>query len=228
MGAAIDPDRIRLGVLGAGNIADLNVAGYLRHPRCTVAAVCDVDEAAGGEAAERWGVPRVYTDLDAFLSDDGIDAVEVLTPTHLHHAHVLAALEAGKHVSVQKPVTNSVAEALELAAAAEERGLTLRVSECFVHYPPLELAKQLVLDGAIGRPTGHPDPHRGRPDGLGLPGQPPARGIRVASRLPQPRRPSLRRHGAQVRHGLRGWSIRTSSPSRRSSGAGICSSSPAR
>ncbi len=145
---------IRLGVLGAGNIADMNVAGYLKHPDCEVLAVCDVDASVAGEAAERWGVPRVYTDPEALLADADIDAVEILTPTHLHHAHVSAALAAGKHVSVQKPITNSVDEALELGQMAQDAGLTLRVSECFVHYPPLELAKKLIADGAIGRPIG--------------------------------------------------------------------------
>ena len=87
------------------------------------------------------------------LADDSIDAVEILTPTHLHHDHVIAALEAGKHVSVQKPVANSVDDGLEMEAAAEKAGRTLRISECFVHYPPLELAKKLVADGAIGKPT---------------------------------------------------------------------------
>jgi predicted dehydrogenase len=67
---------------------------------------------------------------------------------------VLAALDAGKHVSVQKPVANSVEDALEMEAAATTSGRILRISECFVHYPPLELAKQLVAEGAIGRPTG--------------------------------------------------------------------------
>ncbi|HTZ10461.1 MAG TPA: Gfo/Idh/MocA family oxidoreductase [Acidimicrobiales bacterium] len=147
-------DTVRLGVLGAGNIADLNVAGYLEHPRCDVVAVCELDPEVGQEAARRWRVPRVYTDLDDLLGDDGVDAVEILTPTHLHHQHIAAALRAGKHVSVQKPITNSVDEALELGRLAEEAGLTLRVSECFVHYPPLELAKKLVAEGAIGRPTG--------------------------------------------------------------------------
>ena len=145
-------ERVRLGVLGAGNIADMNVAGYLEHPQCDVVAVCDVDEKAGREAADRWGVARVYTDLEQMLQSD-VDAVEILTPTHLHHDHVLAALEAGKHVSVQKPVTNSVDEARELQKVADSSGLTLRVSECFVHYPPLELAKRMVADGAIGKPT---------------------------------------------------------------------------
>ncbi|HVX21935.1 MAG TPA: Gfo/Idh/MocA family oxidoreductase [Acidimicrobiales bacterium] len=147
-------DRVRLGVLGAGNIADLNVAGYLRHPLCDVLAVCDVDGDVAKEAAARWGAPKVYTDLDDLLDDPDVDAVEVLTPTHLHHDHVLDALDAGKHVSVQKPVANSVDDAVEMGRAADAAGRTLRVSECFVHYPPLELAKRLIAEGAVGRPTG--------------------------------------------------------------------------
>ena len=146
-------DRVRLGVLGAGNIAAMNVRGYLEDPRCDVVAVCDTDEEVGRQAAKEWGAERFYADLQDLLADDAVDAVEILTPTHLHHNHVIAALEAGKHVSVQKPVANSVDEALEMQAVAERTGRILRISECFVHYPPLELAKKLVADGAIGKPT---------------------------------------------------------------------------
>ena len=146
-------DKIRLGVVGAGNIAALNVRGYLEDPRCDVVAVCDTDEDVGRRAAQDWGAPSFYSDLDAMLADDSIDAVEVLTPTHLHRDHVMAALESGKHVSVQKPMANSIDDALEMQALAESVGRTLRVSECFAHYPPLELAKQLTARGAIGKPT---------------------------------------------------------------------------
>ncbi|MFZ0667184.1 MAG: Gfo/Idh/MocA family oxidoreductase, partial [Acidimicrobiales bacterium] len=146
-------ERVRLGVVGAGNIADLNVAGYIEHPGCDVVAVCDVHEEAARNAAERWGAPKVYTELDKMLEDPEINAVEVLTPTHLHFDHVFSSLQAGKHVSVQKPVTNSVDEARVLARAAAEADLTFRISECFVHYPPLELAKKFVKEGAIGHPT---------------------------------------------------------------------------
>jgi predicted dehydrogenase len=147
-------DRVRLGVLGAGNIADMNVAGYVQHDRCDVLAVCDVDAGVAKEAAARWGAPKVYTDVDQLLGDPDIDAVEILTPTHLHHRHVLDALSAGKHVSVQKPVANSVDDAVEMERAADASGRTLRISECFVHYPPLELAKKLIAEGAVGQPTG--------------------------------------------------------------------------
>ncbi|MDA8356190.1 MAG: Gfo/Idh/MocA family oxidoreductase [Actinomycetota bacterium] len=146
-------DRVRIGVLGAGNIADLNVAGYVEHPTCDVVAVCDVDGDVAMAAGERWGASRIYTEMDRFLADPDVDAVEVLTPTHLHHAHVLAALDAGKHVSVQKPVANSIDEAREMEEASNRANRVLRISECFVHYPPLELAKQLVADGAVGRPS---------------------------------------------------------------------------
>ena len=146
-------ERVRLGVVGAGNIAVMNVRGYLEDPRCDVVAVCDTDEAVGRQAAKDWGDATYYADLTQMLADDSIDAVEILTPTFLHHDHVIAALEAGKHVSVQKPIANSVDDGLAMEAAAEKAGRTLRVSECFVHYPPLELAKRLVADGAIGKPT---------------------------------------------------------------------------
>ncbi|HUD18314.1 MAG TPA: Gfo/Idh/MocA family oxidoreductase, partial [Acidimicrobiales bacterium] len=146
-------DKVRLGVVGAGNIAAMNVRGYLEDPRCDVVAVCDTNEEIGRLAAKEWGGAAYFSDLDAMLGDSSIDAVEVLTPTHLHHDHVIAALDAGKHVSVQKPVANTVEDARAMGVAAERAGRTLRISECFVHYPPLELAKKLVADGAIGKPT---------------------------------------------------------------------------
>jgi predicted dehydrogenase len=142
-----------MGVVGCGNIAALNVAGYLGHDRCDVLAVCDPVKESAEAAAAAWEVPRVYSDLADLLDDEDIDAVEILTPTHLHRDHVTAALEAGKHVSCQKPLGNAVDECLAMAGAAERAGRVLRVSECFAHYPPLERARQLIRDGAIGAPT---------------------------------------------------------------------------
>ena len=81
-------ERVRLGVVGAGNIAVMNVRGYLEDPRCDVVAVCDTDEAVGRQAAKDWGDATYYADLAQMLADDSIDAVEILTPTHLHHDHV--------------------------------------------------------------------------------------------------------------------------------------------
>ena len=110
--------------------------------------------ASAKAAAERWGgSPTVYTDLDRMLEDPDIDAVEILTPTHLHYDHVLAALERRKARFGPEAGDQQRDEARSLGEAAAKAGLTLRISECFVHYPPLELAKKLVSEGAIGRPT---------------------------------------------------------------------------
>ena len=145
-------DRVRLGIVGIGNIAPINAAGYLEHPLCDVVAICEPREEKARRVAAEWGVPKVYTDLDALLADDEIDAVEILTPTHMHRDHVVAAARAGKHVSCQKPIANSVAEAREMIAACKEAGVVFRVSECALHYPPLEKARELIAAGAIGTP----------------------------------------------------------------------------
>jgi predicted dehydrogenase len=147
-------DRIRLGVAGIGNIAPLNVPGYLDHERCDVVAICEPRLDKAERFAEQWGVPRCYGDFDELLADDEVDAVEILTPTYLHYEHVLAALAAGKHVSCQKPLANTVAESRLLAAAAEAAGRYLRVTECYFHYPPLVRAREIVASGAIGDPIG--------------------------------------------------------------------------
>ena len=146
-------DRVRIGIVGVGNIAPLNVAGYLEHDRCDVAALCDPRREKAERKAREWDVPKVYTDLDALLADDEIDAVEILTPTNLHHDHVIAAARAGKHISCQKPMANSVAQARSMLAAAEEAGVVFRIGECFFHYPPLMKARELIAEGAIGTPT---------------------------------------------------------------------------
>jgi predicted dehydrogenase len=129
-------DKVRLGVLGAGNIAAMNVRGYLEDPRCDIVAVCDTDEEIGRQAAKEWGGATYYDRPRRHAGDDSIDAVEVLTPTHMHHDHVIAALEAGKHVSVQKPVANTVEDARAMGGGGRAVGRHLRISECFVHYPP--------------------------------------------------------------------------------------------
>ncbi len=148
------PDgNLRLAVLGAGNVAALHLPGYVDHPRCEVVAVCDPVPGRAAALAGRWAIPRWTERLEDVLADPGVDAVEVLTPTHLHREHVLAALAAGKHVSCQKPLATTVTDARLLGAAAEAAGLVLRVSECFRHYPPLARARELVAEGAIGRLT---------------------------------------------------------------------------
>jgi predicted dehydrogenase len=150
--ASAASERIGIGFVGCGRIADLQCLGYVDHPRVEVRGVCDVDERRAHQRAREWGVPRVHRDLESLLSDPGIDAVEILTPHHLHAEHATAALAAGKHVSLQKPPTCTLAELDQLAQVCEGTGLTLRVFDNFMHYPPHAKARALVADGSIGEP----------------------------------------------------------------------------
>src|SRR5262249_14482989 len=124
------------------------------HPRCDVVALCDADRGRAERRASEWGIePRIFTDYARLLDDPGIDAVELLTPTYLHAEQVVAAIEAGKHVSCQKPIAVSVAEADRIAAAVRHGHTTFRVTENFLYYPPIIKAKQLLDSGAIGEPS---------------------------------------------------------------------------
>ena len=101
-------DKVRIAIVGCGNISNLNVPGYLKHPNCEVYALCDSAPGRVEERAKHWGIsPKLYTDFDQVLNDPNIDAVELLMPHHLHLPMTLAALDAGKHVSCQKPMISS-------------------------------------------------------------------------------------------------------------------------
>src|SRR6185295_423207 len=153
-GAASAMDRVRLAIVGCGNICQLNAPGYLEHPRCDVVALCDTDWARAELRARRWGItPTIYKDYAELLADPAVDAVELLTPTYLHAEQIIAALAAGKHVSCQKPLAISVAEADRIAAAVARARTTFRVTENFLYYPPIVKAKALLDAGAIGEPS---------------------------------------------------------------------------
>ncbi len=143
---------IRVGFIGAGQIADLHARGYAGNADGRIVAVCDSDEAIARARAAEWGAGRIYTDYRELLSDPEIDAVEILTPHSLHREMTVAALWAGKHTSVQKPMALTVAEADEMVDAASASGRLFRVFENFRYYPAFQLAKRLIDEGAIGDP----------------------------------------------------------------------------
>jgi len=147
-------DRVRLAIVGCGNICQLNAPGYLEHPRCDVVALCDSEWARAELRARQWGIaPRIYKDYAELLDDPTVDAVELLTPTFLHAEQIVAALAAGKHVSCQKPLAVTVAEADRIAEAVSKARTTFRVTENFLYYPPIVKAKELLEAGAIGEPS---------------------------------------------------------------------------
>ena len=145
---------LRVGIIGTGRISDLHALEYLQSERARIVAVCDIDDESARRRAGEWGVPpgRVFNNHHDLLALHDLDLVEILLPHHLHHPVTLDALAAGKHVSVQKPMALTLAEADEMIAAAAAAEKTLRVYENFIFYPPVVRAKALIDAGEIGDP----------------------------------------------------------------------------
>ena len=146
--------KVGIAIVGCGTISQLNVPGYLEHPYCEIVALCDVNEDRAIAKAKEWKInPRIYTNYDSVLADEVVDAVELLSPTHLHASQIISGLNAGKHVSCQKPIATSMDEAKQIRKAVENNEKIFRVTENFLYYPPITKAKELIENGAIGTPS---------------------------------------------------------------------------
>ncbi len=143
---------IRVAIVGCGRISDLHEMGYRGRQDARLVAVCDVKASHAQNKAKTWGVDKVYTDYEKLLADPEVDLVELLVPHHLHCEMTVVACQAGKHVSVQKPMALTVAEADQMIQAAKQARITLRVYENFVFYPPHVRAKAMIDAGEIGEP----------------------------------------------------------------------------
>ncbi len=139
-----------IGISGCGWIASVHAAATRTLPHARVVACCASEPGSARSFARRHDVPAPVADHDALCARDDVDVVIVCTPNHLHHRQVLAALAAGKHVIVEKPLALSLEEGEEIVAAARETGLCVAYAEelCFV--PKFEHARQLVERGAVG------------------------------------------------------------------------------
>ena len=142
---------LRVGLIGLGRVATLHLRGYEGDPDARIVALCDAAPERREQFAGRVPGARLCSTLEEFL-DCRLDLVEILTPHPSHCAIALAALASGAHVSVQKPMSLSLDEADRMAAAARQHDRVLRVFENYIFYPPLQRARQLLQDGAIGRP----------------------------------------------------------------------------
>ncbi len=141
---------IRVAIVGCGRISGLHQMGYVGRDDARIVAVCDSNHSRARQKAKDWGVEKVYTDYQRLLQDKEIDLVELLTPHHLHCPMTVQAAQAGKHISVQKPMALTATEADEMIAAANGAGVMLRVYETFVYYAPAVRAKQMIDAGEIG------------------------------------------------------------------------------
>jgi predicted dehydrogenase len=141
---------LRVGVVGAGYWGPNLVRTFRGTPEWDLVAVCDLDrERADRVIGDRTTV-EVETSLDALLARTDIDAVAVATPADTHCSMALAALEAGKHVLVEKPLASTRADAERMVARAEELGLVLMCDHTYCYTPAVQYLRALVQSGELG------------------------------------------------------------------------------
>lgn len=141
---------VRLGVVGLGGWGRHVVRSFAGARQCELSCICDADPAALAAAHQhfpRAGATDSYAQL---LADSCLDAVALATPAPLHYEMAKAALRAGKHVFVEKPMTLTEDHARELVELSDRLGRKLMVGHLLEYHPAVELIKQQIDSGALG------------------------------------------------------------------------------
>ncbi len=145
-------ERFRYGMVGCGEIAVQTSKSILAADNAEVVACMDVNEALAADLAARHGA-RHTTRFEDILADDAVQAVIISTPHFLHQPQTIAAVRAGKHVLVEKPIACDLTQADAMIAAAEAAGAKLGVLYPIRFGFPAEKAREIVAAGAIGKVT---------------------------------------------------------------------------
>jgi predicted dehydrogenase len=143
--------KIRVGVIGCGYWGPNLVRNLSQTSDCEVAVLCDASEQRLRHMKRMYPGIAATTKMEDVLDDPAVDAVIVATPVRFHHPMAKAALEAGKHVFVEKPMARTVAECEELIALSEAKGLVMMVGHTFMFSPAVNRMKEIVDSGDIGK-----------------------------------------------------------------------------
>ncbi|WP_270886142.1 Gfo/Idh/MocA family protein [Pedococcus sp. 5OH_020] len=141
---------LRAAVIGAGYWGPNLVRNFRSSPDWDLVAVCDLDPARAARVVGDRSTVEVETSLEALLARPDIDAVAVATPAQTHCGIALAALEAGKHVLVEKPLASTLSDATRMVDRAEELGLVLMCDHTYCYTPPVQHLRALVHSGELG------------------------------------------------------------------------------
>jgi phthalate 4,5-cis-dihydrodiol dehydrogenase len=141
---------LRFGIAGLGSAGSALIRPILDNQAFTLAAAADQDESVLARFGADFPTARCFHSVEAMVESDALDIVFVATPTHLHSAHVLAALAAGKHVVTEKPMSVGLEQAASMIDAADKAGRVLMVGHSFSYETPIREMRRLVRGGTLG------------------------------------------------------------------------------
>jgi predicted dehydrogenase len=143
-------ETVRIGVVGLGYWGPNIARNVAEHERAELTWLCDRREDVLEATSRRHPQATVTTSYEEMLAAPDIEAVAIVTPVSTHYALARAALAAGKHVLIEKPLAASSAEADELIRQAEDAGLVLMPGHTFLYSPPVVRIKELLDSGELG------------------------------------------------------------------------------
>jgi predicted dehydrogenase len=155
---------MRIGVLGLGFMGTTHLKAWRNVPNATIAAVCSDDPQKltgdlsaiqgnlgdGGDQQFDFSRTARYRQTEALLADPNVDAVDICLPTHLHSSVAIAALRAGKHTLVEKPMALDGAAADEMLAVAKNSGKVLMVGQVLRFFPAYRVMADAIASGEYG------------------------------------------------------------------------------
>ncbi|WP_279355910.1 Gfo/Idh/MocA family protein [Fundidesulfovibrio agrisoli] len=141
---------IKIGLIGYGYWGPNLARNFSRQPGCQLTAICEANPGRARQAALDHPGCWIGDDSATMLAATGVDAVVIATPVGCHYHLAKQALMAGRHVLVEKPITETAAEALELVELAERRNLVLAVDHTFLFTGAVRKIKELVDSKALG------------------------------------------------------------------------------
>lgn len=144
---------LRIAMVGCGEIAVQNSKAIKNAPNTSIVQAMDLDIRLAKRLAALHEAPCT-TNFDEVLANKDVEAVFLAVPHHLHAPMAIQAMKAGKHVIVEKPMANTVADCEEMIEVARKEGVTLSVCYCQRYSPALMQAKELIEKGAVGRILG--------------------------------------------------------------------------
>lgn len=148
---------VRMGIVGAGTIAQRGIMPHLAlddmKDKVKLQSVCDPVPGRAAAMAAKYEMPHSSETYEELLEKGDVDAVSICSPIGLHYEQGMMALEAGKHIHFNKTMTTTVAEANELIALADKKGLKIVASPGEVLRPQVQAVKRAIAEGKIGVPV---------------------------------------------------------------------------
>lgn len=142
--------KTKIGIIGCGTIGSVHAEAYAKVPKAEVVALCDILPDRLKEKAERHNVGKTYEDYNDLLADPEIEAVSICVPNNMHAPIAIAALKAGKHVMLEKPMTINQEFAKDIIKARDESGKLLQMGMVYRQNPEAQAVKQQIEAGMLG------------------------------------------------------------------------------